>query len=58
MGHEDRGRLQALVQFLDLGAHLKPKLGIEIRQGLVKEEHPGVAHDGPAHGDPLTLASR
>ena len=46
------------MQLLDLGAHLQPKLGVEIRQGLVKQEHLGVANDGPAHGNPLALASR
>ena len=41
----DHRRLQALVQRGDLGAHLYPQLGVEIRQRLVEEEDGRLAHD-------------
>ena len=34
--HIDDGRAQALVQLLDLGAHLSAQLGVEVRQRLVE----------------------
>jgi hypothetical protein len=53
----DRGGLQALVQLLDLGAHLHAQLGVEVGQRLVEQEHLRVAHDGAAHGHALALAA-
>src|SRR5690348_17727509 len=53
-----RRRLQALVQLLDLRAHLHAKLGVEVRQGLVEQEHLRVAHDRASHRDTLALAAR
>ena len=49
---------EPLVQGADLGPHRHPELGVEVRQRLVEQEHLGVAHDGPAHGDPLALPAR
>jgi hypothetical protein len=46
-----------LVQFLDLGAHLHPQLSVEVRKRLVEQEDLRIAHDGPAHRDPLALAA-
>ncbi len=40
-----------------LGPHLHPQLGVQVAQWLVHQEHRGLAHDGPAHGDPLALAA-
>src|SRR6516162_8120691 len=57
MGDVDGRGLQALVQFLDFGAHGDAKLGVEIRQRLVEQEHLRIAHDGAAHGDALALAA-
>ena len=57
VGDVDRRGLQALVQFLDLGAHLHAQLGIEVGQRLVEQEHLRIAHDGAAHGDALALAA-
>ncbi len=57
VGHVDGGGLEALVQFLDLGAHLHAQLGVEVGQRLVEEEHLRIAHDGAAHGDALALAA-
>ena len=57
VGDVDGRRLQALVQLLDLGAHLHAQLGVEVRQRLVEQEHLRIAHDGAAHGDALALAA-
>ena len=53
----DRRRLEALMQFLDLGAHLHAQLGVEVGQRLVEQEHLRIAHDGAAHGDALALTA-
>ena len=57
VGDIDGRGLQALVQFLDLGAHRDAQLGIEVGQRLVEQEHLRIAHDGAAHGDALALAA-
>ena len=46
------------LQLGDLGPHLHPELGVEIRQGLVEQENPRAANDGPAHCHPLPLTAR
>ena len=53
----DRRRLEALVQLLDLGAHLHAQLGVEVGQRLVEQEHLRVAHDRAAHRHALPLAA-
>ena len=53
----DGGRLQPLVQRLDLGAHRHAQLGVEVGQRLVEQEHLGVAHDRAAHRHALALAA-
>ena len=58
VGDIDGRGLQALVQFLDLGAHGHAQLGVEVGQRLVEQEDLRVAHDGAAHGDALALAAR
>src|SRR5499426_3716932 len=57
VGDVDGRSFQALMQFLDFGAHGDAKLGVEIRQRLVEQEHLRIAHDGAAHGDALALAA-
>jgi hypothetical protein len=57
VGDVDRGDLELLVQRLDLGAHLYAQLGIEIAERFVEQEDLRIAHDGPAHGDALPLAT-
>ena len=42
---------------LDLDAHLHAQLGVEVRERLVEEEDPRLAHDGAADGDALALAA-
>jgi hypothetical protein len=49
---------QALVQRLELGAHLHAQLGIQVGQRFVEQEGLGLAHDGPAHRHALALAAR
>jgi len=49
--------LEALVQRFDLGAHRHAQFGVEVRQGLVEQEHLRVAHDGAAHRHALALAA-
>ena len=57
VGHIDGSGFQRLMQRLDFGAHLRAQLGIEIGQRLVEQEDLGIAHDGAAHGDALTLSA-
>ena len=57
VGDEDAGGLQPALQLADLVAHLHAQLGVEVGERLVEEEGLGLAHDGPAHGDPLALAA-
>ena len=47
-----------LVEALDLGAHLNPQLGVEVRERLVEQEHPGLAHQGAPQRHALALAPR
>src|SRR5690606_3055258 len=46
------------MQALDLGSHVDPQLGVEIRQRLIEQEDLRVTHQGAAHGDALALAAR
>ena len=41
----------------DLGPHVDPQLGIEVRQRLVEQEGLGLADDRPPDRDPLALAA-
>ena len=58
MGDIDHRGLQLAVQRLELHPHLDAQLGVEVRQGLVEQEHLGFLHDGPADGDTLALTAR
>jgi hypothetical protein len=51
------GGARALVQQLDLGAHLHAQLGVQVGQRLVEQEQLGVARQGTAHRDALALAA-
>ena len=57
MGDVDDRRADALVELLDLHAHLDAQLGIEVAERLVEQEEQGIAHQRPAHGDALALAA-
>ena len=45
------------MQALDLDAHLRAQLGVEVGQRLVEQEHLRVAHDAAAERDALLLAA-
>ncbi|MCY1231036.1 hypothetical protein D9M72_434720 [compost metagenome] len=53
----DDRRLHAMVQALDLGAHVDAQLGVEVGQRLVEQEDLRVAHQRTAHGDALALTA-
>ena len=55
--HVDHRRAQAPVQRDDLGAHRNPQLRIEIRQRLVEQEDPRLAHDRAPDRHALPLAA-
>ena len=57
VGDEDRRGRHAQAQLLDLEAHLRAQLGVEVGQRLVEQEHLGVAHDAAAERDALLLAA-
>src|SRR5437899_6734394 len=46
------------MQVPDLGTHVQPQLGVEIAQGLVKEEHVRLFDQRPAQGNTLLLSTR
>ena len=50
-------RPDPLVEAEQLGAHLDPEQGIEVRERLVHQEGERLADDRPAQGDPLALAA-
>ncbi len=58
VGDVNDGRWHARMQELDLGAHLRAQLGVEIGERLVEQKHLGFAHDGAAHRDALALPAR
>ena len=57
VGDIDHGRAQRAMQARELVAHLDPQGGVQVRQGLVKQEHLRLAHDGAADGDALALTA-
>ena len=58
VGDIHEGRVDALAQLDDLGAHLVAQLRVEVRERLVHEQDLGVAHDSAPDGDALALAAR
>ena len=57
MGDVDKRGVDPLAQLDDLGAHLIAELGVQVGQGLVHQEHSGVADNGAADGHTLALAA-
>ena len=57
MGDIDHGGGKLAVELGDLDAGIDPERRIQIGQRLVEEEDAGLAHDGPADGNPLALAA-
>ena len=58
MRHIDHRRAEIGVELRQLEAHLHAQFGVEVGQGLVEQEDLGLAHQGAADRDPLTLAAR
>ncbi len=57
VGDIHRGRLETAVKTLQLGPHLDSQLGIEVGERLVHQEGCRLAHDGPTHGNTLSLTT-
>ena len=57
MGNIDEGRLQALMQLGDLGAHLHAELRVQVGERFVHQEDLRIADDRAAQRDALTLAA-
>ena len=57
VGHIQRRRAEAGLQGGNVRAGLDPELGVQVGQWLVHQEHTGLAHDCPAHGHTLALAT-
>ncbi len=53
-----RRRPEPLLQALDLAAHRRAQLGVEVGERLVHEEDRRLAHDRPRQRDALALAAR
>mmetsp|Transcript_18173 Transcript_18173/g.28431 ORF Transcript_18173/g.28431 Transcript_18173/m.28431 type:complete len:202 (+) Transcript_18173:253-858(+) len=58
MGYIDHVFLDTVAHLGQLGAHLAAQLGIEVRQGFIKQERARITDQGTAHGNALTLAAR
>src|SRR5512143_712965 len=57
VGDVDRRRRIALLEPRQLGSHLDPQRGVEIRERLVEQEERGPPHEGAAESDALALAA-
>ena len=55
VGHIDHGGLQPRMQIADLRPHRYAQFGVQVRQGLIKQEQFGFAHDGAADRHALAL---
>ena len=53
----DEGAARVDVQALQLGAHLEPELGVEVRERLVHEEHSRLGRERAGDGHALLLAA-
>src|SRR3546814_832155 len=58
VGHVDEGGLEPAVELDELSARLGAQLGVEVRHGLVHQEHGRLADDSSGQGDALALATR
>ena len=57
VGDVDGRRAEVALELRDLGAHLHAELRVEVRERLVHQERGRLAHDRPAHRDPLALSA-
>jgi len=55
MGDVYRRDGQRFLEAADVAAHVDAEPGIEVGEGLVEEQDPGLDHDGAGQGDPLPL---
>jgi hypothetical protein len=55
MGHMNESPFVFLMEFLEFHAHTCAQLRIQIAQRFVQKKNAGSAHQGPAHGNPLSL---
>ena len=51
------GDAELLLYAADLRAHVHPQLGVQVAQGLVKQQHAGLRDQRAGQGDPLLLAA-
>ena len=58
VGHVNGGEAQVGVEALDLGPHLDPQLGVQVRERLVQEHETRVQDQRPRNGNPLLLSAR
>src|ERR1700722_13009219 len=58
MSYIDHGRRDLLMEALDLPTHVVPELRVEVRQRLVEQEDPRIAHHRAPDRHALTLAAR
>ncbi len=57
VGDVDERGLQAMMQFVDLGSHLDPELGVQVREWFIKQEDLRLADNGASHCHPLALSA-
>ena len=57
VGDINHGGAETALQGRDLRTCLHAQLGVQVAQRLIHEEDLRLAHDGPAHGDALALAT-
>ena len=55
VGHIERGHAEIHLQALQLAAHTRAKLGVQVCDRLVEQEHLWLTHDGAADSDTLFL---
>ena len=57
MCHVDNRISQTMVQAFDFNAQISSELGIEIRQGFIKQKHIDISDQRPTNGDSLSLSA-
>ena len=55
MGHINHRGIETFVELDEFGTHVDPQLGIQVTQGLVKQEDFRLPHNRPPYGDALPL---
>jgi len=57
VGHVEDRRAQPALHRHDVGSSLEPEQGVQVREGLVHQEHAWLADDGPRERDALALST-